>query len=124
MVQLGKGILAADKSLPTIAKRFAPINVESSEENRHAYRSLLFSAAGIEAYISGVIEFEETLSQNADDGASLPELLARREIVPGIKVDKGKGPLALSPGDLITYDLDGLAERLQQYKSQGARFAK
>ncbi len=124
MVQRGKGILAADESLPTIAKRFAPIDVESTEESRRAYRALLFTAPGIEDYISGVIEFEETLAQSADDGTPLPEVLARRGIVPGIKVDKGKGPLALSPGDLITYGLDGLAERLQHYKSQGVRFAK
>ena len=124
MVQSGKGILAADESSPTIAKRFAPIGVESTAENHRAYRALLFSAPGIEDYISGVIEFEETLAQTADDGTPLPEVLARRGIVPGIKVDKGKGPLALSPGDLITYGLDGLAERLQQYKQQGARFAK
>ena len=124
MVQRGKGILAADESLPTIAKRFAPIDVESTEENRRTYRALLFTAPGIEDYISGVIGFEETLGQTADDGTVLPEVLARRGIVPGIKVDKGKGPLAGSPGDLITYGLDGLAERLQHYKSQGARFAK
>jgi fructose-bisphosphate aldolase class I len=124
MVQPGKGILAADESHPTIAKRFAPIGVESTEENRRAYRALLFTAPGIEDYISGVILFEETLGQRSADGTPLPEVLARRGIVPGIKVDKGKGPLALSPGDLITYGLDGLAERLQNYKSQGARFAK
>jgi fructose-bisphosphate aldolase class I len=124
MVQPGKGILAADESQPTIAKRFAPIDVESTEENRRAYRALLFTSPGIEDYISGVIEFEETLAQTSDDGTPLPEVLARRGIVPGIKVDKGKGPLALSPGDLITYGLDGLAERLQLYKRQGARFAK
>ncbi|NDP48850.1 MAG: fructose-bisphosphate aldolase class I [Sulfuriferula multivorans] len=124
MVQPGKGILAADESLPTIAKRFAAIAVESTEEDRRAYRALLFTAPGIEDYISGVIAFEETLGQTTADGTPLPEVLARRGIVPGIKVDKGKGPLALSPGDLITYGLDGLAERLQHYKSQGARFAK
>jgi fructose-bisphosphate aldolase class I len=124
MVQPGKGILAADESQPTIAKRFAPIGVESTEENRRAYRALLFTAPGIEDYISGVILFEETLAQHGADGTPLPEVLARRGIVPGIKVDKGKGPLALSPGDLITYGLDGLAERLQHYKGQGARFAK
>ncbi len=124
MVQRGKGVLAADESLPTIAKRFAPIDVESTEENRRAYRALLLTAPGIEDYISGVIEFEETLAQASDDGTPLPEVLTARHIVPGVKVDKGKGPLALSPGDLITYGLDGLAERLQTYKSQGARFAK
>ncbi|MFN3398318.1 MAG: class I fructose-bisphosphate aldolase [Sulfurimicrobium sp.] len=124
MVQAGKGILAADESQPTIAKRFAPIGVESTEENRRAYRALLFAAPGIEDHISGVIQFEETLGQHSDDGTPLPEVLAQRGIVPGIKVDKGKGALALSPGDLITYGLDGLAERLQHYKGQGARFAK
>jgi len=124
MVQTGKGILAADESHPTITKRFAPIGLKSTEENRRAYRALLFTAAGIEKYISGVIEFEETLGQASDDDVLLPEVLVQRGIVPGIKVDKGKGPLALSPGDLITYGLDGLAERLQQYKQQGARFAK
>lgn len=124
MVQPGKGILAADESQPTIAKRFAAIKIESTGENHRAYRSLLFTAPGIEEYISGVIQFEETLVQTSDDGTLLPEVLARRGIVPGIKVDKGKGPLALSPGDLITYGLDGLGERLQQYKRQGARFAK
>jgi fructose-bisphosphate aldolase class I len=124
MVQKGKGILAADESQPTIAKRFAPIKVESTEESRRTYRALLFSTPGIEDYISGVIQFEETLGQSSNDGVALPKLLAQRGIVPGIKVDKGKGPLALSPGDLITYGLDGLAERLQQYKKQGARFAK
>ncbi|MBW8072268.1 MAG: fructose-bisphosphate aldolase class I [Ferrovum sp.] len=124
MVQRGKGILAADESQPTIAKRFAPINVESTEENRRAYRVLLFTALGIEDYISAVITFEETLDQISDDRVLLPEVLARRGIVPGIKVDKGTGPLALASGDLITYGLDGLAERLRHYKSQGARFAK
>ena len=124
MVQRGKGILAADESLPTIAKRFATIDVESTQESRRAYRALLFSSPGIEDYISGVITFEETLGQTSNEGTPLPEVLSRRGIVPGIKVDKGKGPLALSPGDLITYGLDGLAERLQQYKELGARFAK
>jgi len=124
MVQRGKGILAADESQPTIAKRFASINVEATEENCRAYRAMLFTAPGIEHYISGVIEFEDTLAQADGDGTPLPEVLAQRGIIPGIKVDKGKGPLALSPFDLITYGLDGLADRLIKYKSQGARFAK
>ncbi len=123
MVQSGKGILAADESLSTITKRFMQIDIECTEESRRAYRALLFTTPGIEDYISGLIEFEETLTQT-DDGTLLPEVLARRGIVPGIKVDKGKGPLAQSPGDLITYGLDGLADRLRLYKSQGARFAK
>jgi fructose-bisphosphate aldolase class I len=124
MVQRGKGILAADESSPTIAKRFASIKVEATEENCRAYRALLFTAPGLEQYISGVIEFEDTLVQADGEGTPLPKVLLQRGIVPGIKVDKGKGPLALSPFDLITYGLDGLAERLMQYKRQGARFAK
>ena len=124
MVQPGKGILAADESLPTIAKRFAPIGAESTVETRSAYRSLLFTAPGIGEYISGVILFEETLGQRDANGTLLPEVLAHQGIVPGIKVDKGKIPLALAPGDEITQGLDGLAERLRTYKAQGARFAK
>jgi fructose-bisphosphate aldolase class I len=102
MVQPGKGILAADESAPTIAKRFAAIDVESTQEHRRSYRSLLFTAPGLGEFISGVILFEETLEQQADDGTPLPEVLARQGIVPGIKVDKGKGPLANAPGDQIT----------------------
>jgi len=124
MVQRGKGILAADESQATIARRFATIGVEPTADNCRAYRTLLFSTPGIENYISGVIEFEDTLAQSAENGTLLPALLASRGIVPGIKVDKGTGPLALSPGDMITYGLDGLAERLRNYKNQGARFAK
>ncbi|MGB5305210.1 MAG: class I fructose-bisphosphate aldolase [Gammaproteobacteria bacterium] len=124
MVQPGKGILAADESAPTIAKRFAAIGVESTGELRRNYRSLLFTTPGIGDFISAVILFEETLAQQADDGTPLTEVLARQGIVPGIKVDKGKVPLANAPGDEITQGLDGLGERLQQYKAQGARFAK
>ncbi|HUJ17769.1 MAG TPA: class I fructose-bisphosphate aldolase [Nitrospirota bacterium] len=124
LVQKGKGILAADESDPTIAKRFKAISVESTEANRRSYRSLLFTTPGAAEYISGVILFEETLGQAADDGAPLPEVLSRQGIVPGIKVDKGKIPLAHAPGDEVTQGLDGLAERLRTYKAQGARFAK
>ena len=124
MVQGGKGILAADESAPTIAKRFAAINVESTEELRRSYRSMLFTTPGLDEFISAVILFEETLTQQSDDGISLPETLASQGIVPGIKVDKGFKPLANAPGDNITQGLDGLAERLQTYKAQGARFAK
>ena len=124
MVQAGKGILAADESAPTIAKRFAAINVESTEALRRSYRSLLFTTPGLDKFISAVILFEETLTQQSDDGIPLPETLARQGIVPGIKVDKGFLPLANAPGDKVTQGLDGLAERLQSYKTQGARFAK
>ena len=124
MVQEGRGILAADESLPTMAKRFKPIGVESTEETRRAWRSLLLTTPGLGEYISGVILFEETLGQKSDDGTLLPAVAWQQKIVPGVKVDKGKIPLALSPGDLITQGLDGLAERLRTYRDQGARFAK
>ena len=124
MVDGHRGILAADESLPTIAKRFAPIGVESTEENRRRYRSLLLTTPGLGDYISGVILFEETLGQKDDAGRALPEVAWAQKIVPGVKVDKGKGPLPEAPGDLITYGLDGLAERLTDYKARGARFAK
>ena len=124
LVQKGKGILAADESNPTIAKRFKAIDVESTEDNRRAYRSLLLGTSGLGAFISGVILYEETLGQHADDGTPLPQAAARQGIVPGIKVDTGKIPLALAPGDEITQGLDGLAKRFDAYKRQGARFAK
>lgn len=124
MVQKGRGILAADESTPTIAKRFKAIEVESTEETRRAWRSLLVTTEGLGQYISGIILFEETLGQKTDAGKTIPEAAWAQNIVPGIKVDKGKIPLALSPGDLITQGLDGLAERLRGYKQQGARFAK
>ncbi|HHO59487.1 MAG TPA: fructose-bisphosphate aldolase class I, partial [Thiotrichales bacterium] len=124
MVQKGRGILAADESNPTIAKRFKAINVESTEENRRAWRSLLVSTEGLGEYISGIILFEETLTQKTQDGSNIPRAAWTQKIVPGIKVDKGKIPLALSPGDLITQGLDGLADRVRAYREQGARFAK
>jgi fructose-bisphosphate aldolase class I len=124
MVQKGRGILAADESAPTIAKRFKAIDVESTEENRRIWRSLLVTTPGLGEYISGIILFEETLDQKNDEGETVAKAAWQQAIVPGIKVDKGKIPLALSPGDLITQGLDGLAERLRGYKQQGARFAK
>ena len=124
MVQTGRGVLAADESSPTIAKRFQAIEVESTEETRRAWRSLLVTTPGLGEYISGIILFEETLNQKTEDGQSIAQAAWQQNIVPGIKVDKGKIPLALSPGDLITQGLDGLAERLRVYKKQGARFAK
>jgi len=124
MAQKGRGILAADESSPTIAKRFEAINVESTEELRRAWRSLLVTTEGLGEYISGIILFEETLGQKTGDGRTIPEAAWSQKIVPGIKVDKGKIPLALSPGDLVTQGLDGLADRLRHYKQQGARFAK
>ena len=124
MGQTGRGVLAADESAPTIAKRFKDIQVESTPDTRQTWRSLLVTTAGLGDYISGIILFEETLGQHTAEGRRIPEAAWAQKIVPGIKVDKGKVPLPLSPGDLITQGLDGLSERLKTYKSQGARFAK
>jgi fructose-bisphosphate aldolase, class I len=120
----GKGILAADESLPTITKRFTAVGIDPTEENRRAYRALLFATRGAAEFLGGVILFEETLAQRADDGTPFPEFLTRQGIVPGIKVDKGTTALPGAPGDLVTQGLDGLGERLKGYKAQGARFAK
>lgn len=124
LVQKGKGILAADESNPTIAKRFDAIGVESTEEQRRRYRSLILETPGLGDYISGIILFEKTLEQRTDEGTLLPELASLQGVVAGIKVDRGKGPLANAPGDEITQGLDGLEQRLAGYKAQGARFAK
>lgn len=124
LVGKGRGILAADESSPTIKKRFDSIAVESTEDSRRAYRDMLFSAAGVEAHVSGVILYEETLFQNAADGTPFPQMLAAKGIVPGIKVDKGAKPLAGSEGETITEGLDGLRDRLIEYRKAGARFAK
>jgi fructose-bisphosphate aldolase class I len=124
LVAEGKGILAADESTGTIKKRFDSIGVESTEENRRAYRQMLFSAPGASEYISGVILYDETIRQSTDDGTPFPELLASEGIIPGIKVDKGAKPLALAEGETITEGLDGLRERFAEYRELGARFAK
>lgn len=119
-----KGVLAADESSPTIKTRFDSIKVDSTEENRRRYREILFTADGIERYIGGVILFDETLRQSSRDGVPFARLLAARGIVPGIKVDKGAKPLALFPGNKVTEGLDGLRDRLAEYKQLGAQFAK
>src|SRR5256885_7289471 len=119
-----KGILAADESDGTIKKRFDSIGVDSTEENRRAYRELLFTTEGAEEYISGVILFDETIRQSGSDGTPFPKLLESKGIIPGIKVDKGAKPLALAEGETITEGLDGLRGRLEEYRSLGARFAK
>jgi fructose-bisphosphate aldolase class I len=119
-----KGVLAADESSPTIKKRFDSIKVESTEENRRRYREILFTTEGIERYIGGVILFDETLRQGTRDGTPFAKLLSSRGIVPGIKVDKGAKALALYPGDKVAEGLDGLRERLAEYKQLGAKFAK
>ena len=119
-----KGILAADESSGTIKKRFDSIGVESTEEKRRAYRQLLFTAPGLEEFIGGVILYDETIRQSADDGTPFAELLAAKGVVPGIKVDTGAKELALHPGETVTEGLDGLRERLAEYHALGARFAK
>jgi fructose-bisphosphate aldolase class I len=124
LVAPGKGILAADESSPTIKKRFDSINVESTEENRRDYRHILFSAPSVGDHISGVILFDETIRQSAADGTSLVKVLNDAGIIPGIKVDKGAKDLALCPGEKVTEGLDGLRDRLAEYASLGARFAK
>jgi len=124
IVQPGKGIVAADESTPTITKRFKAVGIESTEETRRAYRTLLFTTKGVGEFVAGFILYEETLGQKADDGTPLPEVLTRQGILTGIKVDKGTVALPNADGDLVTQGLDGLGERLKTYKAQGARFAK
>lgn len=119
-----KGVLAADESSPTIKKRFDSIKVESTEENRRRYREILLTADGIERYVGGVILYDETLRQSTGDGIPFARVLSDRGIAPGIKVDQGAKALALYPGDKVTEGLDGLRERLAEYRSLGAQFAK
>jgi fructose-bisphosphate aldolase class I len=124
LVAPGKGILAADESDGTIKKRFDSIGVESTEENRRGYRDLLFTTEGAADHISGVILYDETIRQSSADGTPFPKLLEQQGIIPGIKVDKGAKPLANAPGEQVTEGLDGLRERLEEYRELGARFAK
>ena len=124
LVAPGKGILAADESTGTITKRFDSIGIESTEEHRRAYRQMLFTTPGLGEDISGVILFDETIRQATDDGTSFVEVLEKAGSIPGIKVDTGAKPLALFPNETVTEGLDGLRERLAEYSSLGARFAK
>jgi fructose-bisphosphate aldolase class I len=124
LVAEGKGILAADESDSTIKKRFDSIGLESTEDNRRAYRDMLFTTPGVEEFISGVILFDETIRQKGHDGTPFPELLESKGMIPGIKVDKGAKPLAHADGETVTEGLDGLRERLEEYRGLGARFAK
>ncbi|HTX06372.1 MAG TPA: class I fructose-bisphosphate aldolase [Steroidobacteraceae bacterium] len=124
MVAKGKGILAADESGGTIRKRFEAIRLESTEEHRRSYRELLFTAPGAGEAISGVILYDETIRQKTREGTSFPQYLSQHGMIPGIKVDLGAKPLAGFPGETITEGLDGLRERLIEYRSLGARFAK
>lgn len=120
----GKGILAADESNNTIAKRLNSIHVESTLENRQRYRELLFTTPGLNKFVNGVILFEETLGQSTKDGQAFPELLIEQGIIPGIKVDKGLVNLSGTDDEKVTEGLDGLKQRLEEYKAQGAKFAK
>ena len=124
MVARGKGILAADESTGTIGRRFQSINVENTEENRRAYRDMLFCAKGVGEHISGVILFDETLRQKSADGTPFPELLKKLGVLPGIKVDAGTKDMALCPGETIAEGLDGLAKRCAEYVKLGAKLAK
>ena len=124
MVAEGKGILAIDESTPTIKKRFDTINVESTEENRRAYRDLLITNPGGSKYISGMILYDETIRQSTSDGATFTEKLINDGIMPGIKVDTGAKDFALHANEKITEGLDGLRDRLAEYKTLGAKFAK
>jgi fructose-bisphosphate aldolase class I len=124
MVVKGKGILAADESTGTIKKRFDAIKLESTEEHRRTYREMLFTAAAAPESISGVIMYDETIRQKTREGTSFADYLTKRGILPGIKVDQGAKPLAAFPGETITEGLDGLRDRLAEYRKLGARFAK
>ena len=124
LVAPGKGILAADESTTTIQKRFDAIGVENTELNRRAYRELLFRTPGIAEYVSGVILYDETIRQKAADGTPLVKILRDQGILPGIKADIGAKPLAFSSNEVITEGLDGLRERLAEYRGLGAVFSK
>ena len=124
MVVKGKGLLAADESAGTIKRRFDTIKLDSTEEHRRAYRDMLFTAPGAAEHLSGVILFDETIRQRTRDGVPFPDYLRDRGVIPGIKVDLGAKPLPQFPGETITEGLDGLRERLAEYRKLGARFAK
>lgn len=124
MLASGKGLLAADESTSNIAKKFAPIGLPSTPETHQAYRDMFFTTPGMEEYISGVILYDETIRQNALSGESFPALLAKKGVVPGIKVDLGLAPMTNSPEEQTTKGIEGLRERLEEYKGLGARFAK
>ena len=124
MVAPGKGLLAADESAGTCKKRFDSVKVECNEENRRVYREMLFTTPGLSEHVSGVILFDETLRQKTKDGVNFAEYLKKNGIIPGIKVDAGAHDMALHPGEKVTEGLDKLAERMKEYFSMGARFAK
>jgi fructose-bisphosphate aldolase class I len=124
LVAPGKGVLAADESPPTIEKRFQKVSLESTEDNRRAYREMLFTTPGLGEHISGVILYDETIRQNSADATPFPRVLEQAGVIPGIKVDKGAKPLAGSLDEKVTEGLDGLRDRLAEYLELGARFTK
>ena len=124
LVAEGKGILAADETVPTLTKRFDALGIRSTEESRRTYREMLFTSPGAAEFIGGVIMYDETIRQNSSSGAPLAEALTTLGILPGIKVDTGAKPLAGFPHETITEGLDGLRDRLREYHGMGARFAK
>jgi fructose-bisphosphate aldolase, class I len=124
LVAPGKGILAADESFGTIEKRFKAVGIESTEESRRDYREMLFTTPDVGEFLSGVILFDETIRQESSEGTPLPEILKSQGIIPGIKVDRGAKDMAHLPGEKVTEGLDGLRERLEEYRGLGARFAK
>jgi fructose-bisphosphate aldolase class I len=124
LVADGKGILAADETSPTLTKRFVALGIESTAESRRAYRQMLFTPPGVAEFLSGVIMYDETIRQKSSSGTPLPEVLSSQGIIPGIKVDTGAKPLAACPEESVTEGLDGLRDRLAEYRGLGARFAK
>ena len=124
LVADGKGILAADETVPTLTKRFDTLGIRSTEQSRRTYREMLFSAPDASDFISGVILQDETIRQQSAGGRPLVSLLSQQGMIPGIKVDTGAKPLAGYPGETVTVGLDGLRERLAEYRRIGARFAK
>jgi fructose-bisphosphate aldolase class I len=124
LVAEGKGILAADETVPTLTKRFQTVGIQSTEQSRRTYRQMLFSCPDAAEFISGAIMYDETIRQKSSDGRPLAEVLNAQRILPGIKVDTGAKPLAGFPNETVTEGLDGLRERLSEYHGMGARFAK
>ena len=124
LVAEGKGVLAADETIPTLTKRFQTLGIQSTEQSRRTYREMLFTCPDAAEFISGAIMYDETIRQKSSGGSPLVKALAAQGILPGIKVDAGATPLAGSPGETVTERLDGLRDRLSEYRSMGARFAK
>jgi fructose-bisphosphate aldolase, class I len=124
LVADGKGILAADETVPTLTKRFDTLGIKSTEQTRRSYREMLFTCPGAAEYISGAIMYDETIRQQSSQGTPFAETLASQGILPGIKVDTGAKPLAGSSNETVTEGLDGLGDRLRGYRDMGARFAK